>query len=514
MDLPFPRVRVPSTPPRTAPVRLLLALPLFLCLGASCLPSADDGTADAPPRSVSDLDAGERERLADALAARSLDTAAEDPRLSSALALEAAGLARTDTSAAAMARLAEPHQIMEFDSGGEGLTSLLFSAHGRFLAGSTERGRVLVWDVYTGDTVFDEQAPGPVQELTLDWRSLLVAARTGDDVIVWDVDSGEEEARIDAAGGRGTAFVSSIRSSLIEAHFLALGSETGEVALWNTQGWEFDAEITVAEEPVSLMASSYSAALATLTDEGTLGLWDVATRQPLGRADLRDSGLTGRDFRFAPSALGPEDIAVASDEGVFIVSSDAVRSGDGPVNMPQYCSGVFCDKPSTRPSAHQRLDTPPGPAAQGNVRFLVTADRESGFEELTLWETPPGTVADYRPVESLPTARAVELVAAASTTTGLHVVAVASSGSGPALWDLSRDPYAPYLDEGSLTIALEARCVGAPVLLGPREWERELPDLAYEPVCVRIRDEQTTDTHGTTTGPTPPTPGPAAPTAD
>ncbi|MFD3686333.1 WD40 repeat domain-containing protein [Nocardiopsis sp. NPDC058631] len=496
METLSPRVPVPLPPLRTIVVRPLLTISLALSLGASCAsPTADDADSAVPPRSVTDLDAEERARLADTLASRSLELAAEDPRLSTALALEAAGLERTGTSAAAMERLAEPHLIMELDSDGERLTSLVFSYEGRFLAGGTARGRVFLWDVYTGDTVFDEQAPGPVAELALDLASRLVAVRSGEEVLVWDVDSGAEETRIDVDSGSGMAFVSSLRGSLIDAEYLALGSGTGNVLLWNRDGWGLDGEIPAARERVSLAMSSHATVLATLTDEGEIGLWEVSTRELLGTADLRESGVSGQGFRFAPSAVGPDTIAVTSDEGVFAVSSEAVRSGDGPVTMPQSCSGVFCDKPSTRPSAHQRLDTVPGPAAQGNVRFLISAGRGRGFDELTLWETPPGTLTDYQPVETMPMARAVELLAASRTATDLHVVATVVSGSGPLLWDMDRDPHPPYADAESLSLYLSKRCLGAPVLLSPEEWDHEFPDLAYEPVCVRIQDEEGADHH-------------------
>ncbi|NYJ32569.1 WD40 repeat domain-containing protein [Nocardiopsis aegyptia] len=412
---------------------------------------------------------------------------------------------RTDTSAAAMERLAEPHLIMELDSDGERLTTLVFSSGGRFLAGGTARGRVFLWDVYTGDTVFDEQAPGPVEELALDFQPLLVAARSDQEVVVWDVETGEEETRIDAGAGSGMAFASSLRGSLIDADYLALGSETGSVFLWNNDGWELDDEIAVANERFSLAMTSYGTGLATLTDEGEIGLWDVATRELLGTADLRDSGLSGQGFRFSPSATGQEVIAVTSDEGIFVVSSDAVRTGDGPVAMPQSCSGVFCDEYSTRPSAHQRLDVAPGLAAQGQIRFLVTAGRDRGFEELTLWETPPGILTAFQPVETMPMAREVELLAASHPDSLLHVVATVMSGSGPSLWDMSRDPYAPYADAESLSIYLTQRCTGAPVLLSPEEWERELPGLSYEPVCIRLQDEAG-DYHGEPTVPHSPDP--------
>ncbi|MFE6449460.1 WD40 repeat domain-containing protein [Nocardiopsis dassonvillei] len=515
MGLPFPRVRVPSTPPRTASVRLLLALPLLLCLGASCLPSADDGSADAPPRPVSDLDAGERERLADVLAARSLDTATGDPRLSSALALEAAGLAHTDASAAAMARLAEPHRVMDLDSGGEPLSALAFAYQGRFLAGGTEGGRILVWDVYTGDTVLDQRAPGAVEEVALDTEGLLVAARHGGGgAVVWDVDSGTERARLDTGDASGAVFVSSWRGSFLEAQYLALGTAEGGARLWDTGIWEAGPRVAQEERLVSLGMTGHTRTLVTLTDDGVLGLWDATTRASIGETDLGAVGFPGGGFRLAPAPVGHDTIPVTGDEGVFVVSVEAVQHGDGPVDTPQYCTGVFCDEPSTRPSRHQHADTHAGPAAQGNAAALVTAEPAVGSDELVLWESPPVAVLDYRRTDSVTVPGRIALVAAPRTTSGLHVVAAAPTDGDPALWDLSRDPHAPYLDEEALTIALETRCAGAPVLLGPGEWERELPDLAYEPVCVRIQDEQATDTHGTTTGPTPPTPVPAAPTTD
>ncbi|MGW1769566.1 hypothetical protein ACWCQL_36675 [Streptomyces sp. NPDC002073] len=145
------------------------------------------------------------------LARQSLELRQKDPRLSTALAQEAARRGHGPEVVAALDALKGPHLLMNPQvPPGSGTYRHLQAAAGAVLAGASDTGAVTVWDLGTGRPLLCARLPRPATGLALAGGGGLVAAATGaGEIRVWSIREGREAARFTrpAQGNGGMVFV-------------------------------------------------------------------------------------------------------------------------------------------------------------------------------------------------------------------------------------------------------------------------------------------------------------------
>lgn len=479
---PLPLPRAPGPPPA--------ATALCLCLGLAACSPAPAGPPPAPVPAATALPRGEREALADRLAERAADLFAsgEDPRLAQILILEAAGTAYTEKSAEALLLLSSPHVIMPL--AGDGVfTSVSFDATGRFVAGSAG-GDVTVWDAYTGKEVLAANVGGDVDGLLFDHaegEGLLLAALVPGEVVVLDVHAAAEEVRLPAAHGSGSAFVRAWGEAGTTADYLAVPAPEGGIGVHDTASWERVGVLPVEGAPTSLAAVDHTRQLLATTDRGELVVWDMADLREVARADLEAAGIDPAGAALVPQSSGGDRLVpLVGPQGVHLVDPRVVREGDAPVSPAPLCQGVFCEQREDRESGHQHLPDTDAPVAYMHPYTVVTVQ---DTDRLVVWEAVPGVAVDFLRRDTIEMPGPVTAVSGSPFASHWPaVVAVAYADGGIDLREVGTTFNDPYTDADTVERVLASRCASAPVYMGRDEWEREIPEAAYNPVCTWILD--------------------------
>jgi WD40 repeat protein len=268
--------------------------------------------------------------------------------------------------------------------------SVVFSPDGERLASASEDGTIVLWDVET------RQALGPpltghasfVTDIAFspDGKTLASASADGT-VVLWDVATGESLG----APLRGhTSFVLSVAFSR-DGEVLASGGADNSIVLWDIaeigsasgqplahaltghQGAVFSiAFIPDIPEALAERVGAGGEILASGSADGTILLWDVAVRQPLG------SALTGHQ--------GPVSSLAFSPDGQTLVSG----SEDRTLIVWDVATGRSIEQPFAG-HADRVLDVAYGPVAlagtgtrEGNRSQMVASASADGT--LILWD--------------------------------------------------------------------------------------------------------------------------------
>jgi hypothetical protein len=161
------------------------------------------------------------------------------------------------------------------------ITRLTFSPSGRFLAGGSPDGQLVVWDVHSGDLTVELQQSTSVVSLVFspDERQLAVglaqtAETAGSTVRLIQFPSGIVESRFGYAAASALAFSS--------RGVLVAGFENGQFTLFSPPQ-ESPALIRASESPlVGLAVHPTDAVVATAHADKTILLWDTALSKKIG----------------------------------------------------------------------------------------------------------------------------------------------------------------------------------------------------------------------------------------
>ena len=176
------------------------------------------------------------------------------------------------------------------------VTALAFSPDGARLVSGTQQGKIQMWDVVTGGALAAFEEPtaqknlGMIAALAFSPDGTLLAVGTHSQVHLWDVNTGHKLFSVSAVYKRG--------------------------------------RVTFRNYPKPLVFSPDGAILVNGTSNGTILVWDVATRDQIAALDGHTQEV--ETLKFSPD--GKTLVSTAMDGTIFLWDWDEVFKDASPVN--------------------------------------------------------------------------------------------------------------------------------------------------------------------------------------
>ena len=208
------------------------------------------------------------------------------------------------------------------------LLQLAFSPNSEQLATSSYSGEVRLWKASDGEKIKSLVASN--FELTrLVFVSDQLLACSGDDVTIWNVDSGHQSNVLTTGYAAGRALALSANQQL-----LIFGDRDGALKIWDTATDSIAGGASLDGSAAVISFSSDNLRIAANSPDRTLRIWDMASRKLLQVIDA-DGGRTA-DLKWIP---GTQVLLVATEEGRVRLwgQPDAAKSlGFSPIQSPVY----------------------------------------------------------------------------------------------------------------------------------------------------------------------------------
>lgn len=178
----------------------------------------------------------------------------------------------TSTSEIIMIPLKDNNMGYQMSGSGGNIGALVFASGGDRLYSATIRGQVAEWDLITNAGHNVSQTPSGVTAMDISPDNTLLAGLTSDGkVLVWQIDSGNKVVILDL----GEKVITSIRFVPWDKK-LVTGDSEGTIEVWNTEEKKIASSFTGHGSPISHIAfNRVEKQMATAGKDGVIKLWDM-----------------------------------------------------------------------------------------------------------------------------------------------------------------------------------------------------------------------------------------------
>ncbi len=184
------------------------------------------------------------------------------------------------------------------------LLQLAFSPNSQQLATSSYSGEVRLWKASDGEKI-KSLAASKFEITRLVFISDQLLACSGDDVTLWNVDSGQQSAVLTTGYAPGRALALSANQQL-----LVFGDKDGGLKIWDIAANGIAAGASLYSSAAEISFSSDNLSVAVYSPDRTLRIWDMASRKLVQVIDA--DGARTADLKWVP---GTQLLLVASEEG-------------------------------------------------------------------------------------------------------------------------------------------------------------------------------------------------------
>lgn len=201
------------------------------------------------------------------------------------------------------------------------INQVAFSPDGKFLASASSDHTIQIWEIGSGKIVLKIDAADSVYAVAFSPDGKFIAGGTGEKVKLWDAKTGKEIHSSEETSF-GSLYVANSVAFSPDGKLLAAGNEgeDNEVVVWDVETGEESYRLTKAKSPITFNKSGTR--LATASGDDLIKIWDVETSEK-----IRTIEGTGKTIALAFNPNGRTLVSVGENSGEREIMTWSVANG-------------------------------------------------------------------------------------------------------------------------------------------------------------------------------------------